>query len=82
MIEALPLPEHRSEHESMDLRKCTRSSKHSLFQQPAKVLNSLLNSQIAIRVGRIDANGTYLRQSRRRVWMPNFGHPFFPFARI
>ena len=35
MMEERPLPEYLSEQESMSLRKCTRSSKHSLFQQPA-----------------------------------------------
>jgi len=30
-IDGLPLPRHRSERESTDLQKCTRSSKHRLF---------------------------------------------------
>jgi hypothetical protein len=35
MIEAIPLPQHRFEHKSIGLLNCTKSSKQSLFQQPA-----------------------------------------------
>jgi hypothetical protein len=35
MIEANPTPKHHFDHKPIGFHRCTKPSKHSLFQQPA-----------------------------------------------
>jgi hypothetical protein len=61
MIEANPTPKHHFDDKPIGLQRCTKPSKHSLFQQPASAVEGTVNRLI----GRRMCKGQHMCWSKR-----------------